>query len=112
MDAATGAVKWQWTGDGPAYSSPIIATFAGTRQVIVQSQNKLVGVGAADGTLLWEVPIKTPYEQNSVTPLVMGDLVLYAGLDNPTIALRSARPARARDGRRPRRGATSTCRCT
>ena len=88
MDVAKGTVKWQWTGDGPAYSSPIMATFAGTRQIIVQSQNKLVGVAATDGRLLWEVPIKTPYEQNSVTPLVVGDLILYAGLDNPTIALR------------------------
>jgi outer membrane protein assembly factor BamB len=85
MDVATGAVKWQWTGDGPAYASPIAATFGGTRQIIVQSQNRLVSVAAADGRLLWEVPIKTPYEQNSVTPLVAGDLVLYAGLENPTI---------------------------
>jgi outer membrane protein assembly factor BamB len=88
MDVAKGTVKWQWTGDGPAYSSPIIATFAGTRQIIVQSQTKLVGVAATDGRLLWETPIKTPYEQNSVTPLVVGDLVLHAGLDNPTVALR------------------------
>ena len=88
MDVAKGTVKWQWTGDGPGYSSPIMATFAGTRQLIVQSQNKLVGVGAADGRLLWETPLKTPYEQNSVTPLVVGDLVLSAGLENPTIALR------------------------
>lgn len=88
MDVATGAVKWSWTGDGPAYTSPIIATFAGTRQVVTQSQNRLVSVSAADGKLLWELPIKTPYEQNSVTPLVVGDLLIYAGLDNPTIALR------------------------
>jgi outer membrane protein assembly factor BamB len=88
MDVAKGTVKWQWTGDGPAYASPIIATFAGTRQIIVQSQNKLVGVAATDGRLLWETPIKTPHEQNSVTPLIVGDLLLYAGLGNPTIALR------------------------
>ena len=88
MDVATGAVKWEWKGDGPAYSSPIIATLAGTRQMIVQSQNRLVSVNAADGRLLWETPIKTPYEQNSVTPLVVNDLVIYAGLENPTIALR------------------------
>jgi outer membrane protein assembly factor BamB len=88
MDAATGAVRWEWKGDGPGYSSPIIATFAGTRQVIVQSQTKLVGVNAADGRLLWETPIKTPYEQNSVTPMVVNGLVIYAGLENPTIALR------------------------
>ena len=88
MDAATGAEKWRWTGDGPGYASPILATLAGTRQVITQSQNKLVAVDAANGQLLWEVAIKTPYEQNSVTPMVLGDLVLYAGLENPTIALR------------------------
>jgi outer membrane protein assembly factor BamB len=88
MDAATGAVKWEWKGDGPGYSSPVIATFAGTRQIIVQSQNKLVSVNAATGQLLWETPIKTPFEQNSVTPLVVNDLVIYAGLENPTIALR------------------------
>ena len=33
----------------PAYSSPIIAELGGTRQVITQSQNRLVGVAAADG---------------------------------------------------------------
>ena len=86
MDAATGAVKWRWTGDGPGYSSPILVTIGGMRQIITQSQNKLVGVAAADGRLLWEVPIKTPYEQNSVTPLVVNDVVISAGLDNPTIA--------------------------
>jgi outer membrane protein assembly factor BamB len=87
MDAATGAVKWQWAGDGPGYSSPILATLAGTRQIITQSQNALVAVDAASGNLLWRVAIKTPYEQNSVTPVVLDELVLYAGLENPTIAL-------------------------
>ena len=37
MDAATGAVKWRWTGDGPAYASPILATIGGMRQIITQS---------------------------------------------------------------------------
>jgi outer membrane protein assembly factor BamB len=85
MDAATGAVKWEWKGDGPGYSSPIIATFAGTKQVIVQSQTRLIGVNAADGRLLWEAPLKTPYDQNVVTPLVVGDLLISAGLENPTL---------------------------
>ncbi len=56
--------------------------------MITQSQNKLVGVAATGGQLLWEVALKTPYEQNSVTPMVLGGLVLYAGLENPTVALR------------------------
>jgi outer membrane protein assembly factor BamB len=87
MDAATGAVKWRWTSDPPAYASPIIATFAGTKQIVTQSQSKLIGINAADGRLLWERTLKTPYAQNSVTPLVVGDRLIYAGLDNPTIAL-------------------------
>ena len=86
MDAATGAVKWRWTGEGPAYASPVIATIGGTRQVITQSQDKLVAIAAADGKLLWEVPMKTPFEQNCVTPLVINDVVITAGLENPTIA--------------------------
>jgi outer membrane protein assembly factor BamB len=85
MDAATGAERWRWTGDGPAYSSPIVGTFGGTKQIIVQSETKLVGVSATDGRLMWETAIKTPYAQNSVTPLLIGDLVISAGLDNPTI---------------------------
>ena len=91
MDTATGTVRWQWTGDGPGYASPILATLGGTRQVVTQSQNRIVGVDAASGQLLWSIAIKTPHEQNSVTPLVIGDLLLYAGLENPTIALRIAK---------------------
>ena len=86
MDAATGAVKWRWTGDGPGYASPILATIAGTPQIITQSQNKLIGVAADDGRLLWEAPLKTPYGQNVVTPLIVNDVVISAGLDTPTVA--------------------------
>ncbi len=86
MDAATGTVRWRWTGDGPGYSSPIIMNSGGMPQIITQSQTRLVGVAAADGQLLWQVPIKTPYEQNSVTPLVVNDVVISAGLENPTTA--------------------------
>src|SRR4029079_6716585 len=31
FDPNTGNVKWQWTGDGPSYASPIVATFNGAR---------------------------------------------------------------------------------
>jgi outer membrane protein assembly factor BamB len=86
MDAATGAVKWQWTGDVPGYASPIIATIAGTRQLITQSESKVIGVNLADGKLLWEAELKTPYNQNIVTPLIVNGTVISAGLDSPTIA--------------------------
>jgi outer membrane protein assembly factor BamB len=91
FDAATGAVRWRWTGDGPGYSSPVVAELGGTRQVITQSRSRLVGVGAADGRLLWDVALRTNFDQNSVTPLVSNGLVISSGLETPTIAYRITR---------------------
>ena len=58
FDVNTGAEKWSWKGDGPGYGSPIVADIGGTRQVITITQGKLVGVDAANGTLLWERPVR------------------------------------------------------
>ena len=44
FDVATGAVKWEWKGDGPAYGSPIIAEIGGARQLLLFSQQNFVGV--------------------------------------------------------------------
>lgn len=95
LDAATGAPRWSWTGDGPGYASPVVATFDGVRQVVTQSQNALVAVAADSGALLWKLPLRTPYDQNSVTPIVGLGLVVYSGLDVP---LSAARPVRSGSG--------------
>ena len=79
FDPATGAVKWTWTGDGPAYGSPIIADLGGPRQVIVFSQKSLVGVDAANGQLLWSVPFEARSTTNSITPLVYGNHLYVLG---------------------------------
>ena len=79
FDAATGAVKWAWNGDGPGYGSAILAEFGGTRQVIVFSQQNLVGVDAAAGQLLWRVPFMARATTNSITPLVYGQTVIVSG---------------------------------
>jgi outer membrane protein assembly factor BamB len=91
FDAATGAPKWRWPGDGPGYSSPVIATIGATRHVITQTQKFLVGINAANGALLWQTPFNTAFNQNSVTPIVRGDLVIYSGLDLGVTAVRIAR---------------------
>lgn len=88
FDVATGKVNWKWDGDGPAYTSPIIATFGGRRQLITQSQKHCLAVSPADGKLLWKIPFATPYDQNSVTPLVVGDLVIFGGVQKPTFAVK------------------------
>jgi outer membrane protein assembly factor BamB len=91
LDAATGAPAWAWKGDGPGYASPVVATLGGVRQVVTQSQNALVGIAADTGALLWRVALRTPWDQNAVTPVVAGDLVVYSGLDAPLTAVRPRR---------------------
>ena len=87
-DVATGRVNWKWNGDGPAYASPVIATFGGVRQLITQSQKHCLAVSPTDGKLLWKIPFSTSYDQNSVTPVIAGDLVIFGGLGKPTFAVK------------------------
>jgi outer membrane protein assembly factor BamB len=63
--------------------------------VVTQSQNALVGVAADTGALLWKRELKTPYEQNSVTPIVGDGLVVYSGLDAPLAAVRPVKKGAA-----------------
>ena len=93
FDAATGADRWTWTapGDGPAYASPMIATLHGVRQVVTLTESHVVGVSAADGVLLWSAPFTTMYDQNSVTPVVFGDLVIVSGIEKGVSAVRIQR---------------------
>jgi outer membrane protein assembly factor BamB len=91
FDPATGNVLWAWKGDGPAYSSPVVADLGGVRQVVTFTESNLVGVSADKGELLWKVPFTTDYGQNAVTPIVHGDLVIYSGLEHPVKAVRVVR---------------------
>ena len=91
FDAATGDVRWAWKGDGPAYASPVVATIGGVRQVLTQTQKQIVGVSVAGGELLWSLPFTTPYEQNAVTLVVNGDVVIYSGISKGLHAARVAR---------------------
>jgi outer membrane protein assembly factor BamB len=94
LDAATGKTAWQWKADGPGYASPVVATFDGVEQVVTQTQNALVGLAAATGALQWRERLTTPYDQNSVTPLVAGGVVFYTGLDAPLTAARPVKKER------------------
>jgi outer membrane protein assembly factor BamB len=87
LDPVSGETKWAWKGDGPAYASPIVATFAITPQIVTQTQRNLVSLGI-DGRLLWQIPFATEFEQNAITPVVVSDLVIYGGISKPTVAIR------------------------
>lgn len=88
FDAANGAERWSWKADGPGYASPLVATLAGMRQVVTQTQGNVVGLSADTGELLWKIPFTTAYVQNAVTPVILADLVIYSGLDKGVTAVR------------------------
>ncbi|HZL96360.1 MAG TPA: PQQ-binding-like beta-propeller repeat protein [Vicinamibacterales bacterium] len=92
FDLNTGAVVWSWTGDGPGYASPMVATIDGVRQIITPTQVKIVGVDAATGALLWERPMVHQFVSNSITPIVSGQTVIVAGT-GPLFAFALARRA-------------------
>jgi outer membrane protein assembly factor BamB len=90
-DVASGAVKWSWTGDGPSYGSAMIVDVSGTRQIVVFSQENLVGVDAATGALLWQRPFTTQSTQNAITPILYDQMVIVSGLGKPITAFRIVR---------------------
>jgi len=89
LDLATGSQKWKWTGEGPAYDSPVLATVDGTKQIVLLTEKGLVGVAAADGKLLWQVPAAPQGRcYNSATPIVDGQTVIFTGQGTGTKAVK------------------------
>jgi outer membrane protein assembly factor BamB len=69
----TGKPAWSALGDQQAYSSPMLVTLAGVRQILVFSASRLMGITPNRGEVLWEYPWTTQYGVNAGQPLVIGD---------------------------------------
>jgi len=88
FDLETGAVRWSNELDGPAYASPILVTLAGIRQLATFTQKYFVGIDIRDGKLLWTVPAKSAYDENSVTAVSYKDMLIFAREEQGLIAIR------------------------
>ena len=91
FDVATGEIRWSWTGDGPAYGSPLVVELEGTRQIVTFTQEHMVGVSADTGELLWQRPFTTGNTTTSQTPILFEDTVIEAGRGNGITAFRVVR---------------------
>ncbi|MBL8222616.1 MAG: PQQ-like beta-propeller repeat protein [Bryobacterales bacterium] len=110
MEPATGAVKWSWDGDGPSYSSPVVVEIGGVRQIVTLALKHAVGLDARNGALLWKVPFVDQWNENIVTPVVVGNRVILSGVRKGTLALDVVR--QGRNGWRSRLGRMRSIRCT
>jgi len=80
-DRITGDTLWSSLSDQASYTSPMIATLAGQRQIVVVTASRVVGITVENGDLLWEHPWSTTQGINVAQPLVVGDdrLIVSAG---------------------------------
>ena len=73
----TGNVVWHVLDDVQAYTSPMLATLGGVRQIVVVTAERAAGLRPDDGTLLWEFAWTVPIVPNIAQPLVVGDARLF-----------------------------------
>jgi outer membrane protein assembly factor BamB len=69
-DKLTGKTIWSSLSDRQSYTSPMIVTLAGQRQLLVVSAERAMGLTVEKGELLWDYPWVTEYEINSSQPIV------------------------------------------
>ena len=76
FDKRTGKVIWKTGSDEAAYSSPMVATIAGVKQVIALTADALMGAERATGKILWRVPLVTNAKRHAATPVIIGNRVI------------------------------------
>lgn len=87
LDKRSGKVIWRSLQDdggmmGSAFSSPILATLGGVRQLVVQTREKLAGVDPTTGNVLWEQNVPAFRGMNILTPVVAGDAIFTSSYQN------------------------------
>jgi len=78
LSKRTGEVLWSALSDGggmgnSAFSSPVIATIQGKRQLVVQTREKLAGLSLEDGSVIWSQVIEAFRGMNILTPTIWSD---------------------------------------
>lgn len=68
---SSGSPVWRALGDQASYTSPMLVTLAGRRQVLVVTASRIVGVAPEDGALLWETPWQNSARINVSQPIVV-----------------------------------------
>lgn len=94
----TGELLWRSLKDqggmwGSVFSSPIIATLGGQRQLVVQTREKLAGLMLETGEVLWSQPVEAFRGMNILTPVVHQDTVFTSTYGGKTIGFKVAAAA-------------------
>jgi len=69
----SGEPVWKSLNDQQAYTSPVVVTLAGHRQLLIVSGRHVMGVTIEDGKLLWSFPWATQYGINCAQPVLVDE---------------------------------------
>jgi len=87
-DRLSGAAIWRALDDRAGYTSPILATLAGRRQIVWISGQRAVGLAPENGALLWEYAFPGQMDMNCSQPVVVDEAsVLLSSAQGPGAAL-------------------------
>jgi outer membrane protein assembly factor BamB len=71
-DKRTGAILWKSLDVAQAYTSPMLVTLSGERQILVVGASRVMGLEVDEGSLLWRHPWVTNQGINVAQPLLLG----------------------------------------
>ena len=78
FDKASGKILWKAGNEEAAYSSPVVATLAGVKQIVAFTADSLMGVEREHGAVLWRIPFRTGSKRHAATPVIFGDTVIVS----------------------------------
>lgn len=83
-----GKTVWKSVDDRASYSSPIIIGEGKERQLLQLTQQGLVSLTLANGTLLWKFPFVDKLNESSTTPVRVGELILASSVTLGSVGLK------------------------
>jgi outer membrane protein assembly factor BamB len=94
-DRVTGKVLWHGGDTRAGYSSPMVATLDGVRQLVMFDGEICGGYDLANGNRLWSFKYKTDYDINVAQPLILSEnrVLISAGYGHGSTMLNVTREA-------------------
>ncbi len=83
FDLLTGREVWKALAEGATWSSPVIVSAGGTRQLIVWMRQSVTSLNPTNGAVFWSEPTVSggsPGFSAVSTPVIQGDRLLVSGL--------------------------------
>lgn len=92
-DRSSGDVAWHVLDDVQGYTSPMVVSLAGERQILTVTAERAVGLRIDDGALLWDYAWVTPTVPSMSQPIVLGGdrVFLSAGYGHGAAAVEVSR---------------------